>query len=365
MTSSISPYEHICRELVDQDIQSVINPINNRIREVTAAKLDIYDFSWEDFIICDSTGREFTGILTEDYADLKFGSLNFRPNSDPYSHVVNYEKNMLLSVYKLYCKEFESPHDYDDMNRITTSFFNMKTQDRLVIIEGSGFIMEGKSSFYHNKKYVEAAIQSLESSERIRSPEGIFDTLVIPEGDELWRVFQRGTKTPLLATEYQVYIKYLWFYSVMEAIVNSEIGKKDSNSINTACIVLDRASLDHDLFDHVLGCNSDALLEFTKFFRKIMEAKFTEVEYIMMLFHKYPPWPLAQKVKREFEYEFYKSKTQLHSLTSSYYQARHSLLNCFNESQFDNFLYNDIQKAIFLCAPTVMTQLKRASECAK
>lgn len=225
--------------------------------------------------------------------------------------------------------------------------------------------MEGKSAFFNEEKNVKSLIASIRNSNESYIPiTGYKDCLVIPEGDELWRVFMKGTKIPLLATEFHKYIKFLWFYSVMLAFVQK---LDEQNTSKIMCIVLDRASIDHDLFDHVLGGDIRSLLPFTRWFRRVIEGKFTQSEFITMMFRKLPPWPLANKAKREFEYDYYKTKSQLHSLAINFYQARDDVLTPrFNEghAMLDGFLRESIQGNIFLGATEEVQLLKRASQCA-
>lgn len=346
---------------IEDDIEVLLNPLERRMKafewascNLTQASLSYYS---EEFELKTPEGDDFTKQLTNNYSNLKFYNFDFSNyNSIPLSSKDAYE--LLINIFEIYCDKFESPFSFNEMKDVTASFFLMKKREDIVIIEGSGFIMEGKSAFFSNSEYVSLLLESLSHSKRVSLDINMQNTIVIPEGDELWRVFKKDTKTPLLDTSYHVHIKFLWFYSVMKSFIDA-----GENLSSIKCIVLDRASIDHDFFDWIFEGRSDIICSFSKFFRSLINIKFSRPQYISMLFEKLPPWPLSNKVKREFEYQNYKTKSQLHLLCNAFYGLRSLIFS--NNNNLSELLFSEIENSIFLNASSSKQTLKRASECAK
>lgn len=224
-------------------------------------------------------------------------------------------------------------------------FFNSpKRFKKFILVQASGFIMEGKSRDVKSEMY-QSYIRSHIHNHAMKIEEDFvipeFYEVVCPENDHLWRVnvghpifdFQKlkeYNKVPplLVASDHHKLIRLLWIYAIIK-----QINKLENTGCDKIILYTDRASIDHDVFDFIFG--GDWEPSFHLFTHTLLDTMINmrmvtgnKVSHMIAKFERVQPWPLLKLKGREFEYKFYKNEQMLRRCARQFYEQRNLLLNC-------------------------------------
>ena len=191
----------------------------------------------------------------------------------------------------------------------------------LMLVEASGFIMEGKSEAISHPSYLQLLRNEFGLDENVTR-------VFIRESDFIWRApsirpfLNEGC---MLESDHHVLIKFYWMLHFMVDVYVQLINVDASKT--SIQLVTDRASIDHDIFDAIYG-NDDAMNKLTSLYgiRKLLEIKFSgRFTHAIIEFKKLVPWPLVNKEGREFEFKFYTSFKHLSTCQNRFYATRNGL----------------------------------------
>jgi hypothetical protein len=277
-------------------------------------------------------------VMEVTHTELSIGSgqtnyreVTFEFHGDSYISCGKHFSSLYNSIMNEYCTMYNGDqllmwHSYN-IAETDPSFLVWLQQNKFVYCMYSGFIMEGKT---------ESLARAMDNDtisdyDKLCMTPNIIK-LLIRETDELWRAKNyKSTKTLLEHPEDHYMIRFLWISAYMKQLYNHYINYKDVTDC-TFLVFTDRASIDHDIFDHAY--DDKPVFEHT--LELIVEHKFkyttavlarllceslpsTKFTFYLKRVAKRVPWPVEYRVGREFEHGFYTDRIKFEAIQRKFY----------------------------------------------